>query len=253
MAKKFRFRELLTRYPLLDALRLRILVAICNHGTRFVDSSYRVTKIISPSARPYVDGQAPALFALYHARMVGVLQLVQPRHKITILVSRSRDGEIIARALEALGYSLARGSPAHKAVEATMQMIRAARSGQHLAVMADGPRGPIHRVKTGVVRLAELTGLPIVPFVCSARSAWWFWGWDRFMGPLWGTPIVHLVGDPLPVPSGISDGERETLRLELESRMNHLRKLADSYWTAVGGRRESLHLYQAFGSRSAEI
>jgi len=249
MGRKFRFRDLLTRYPWLDRLRLQLLVGICDQGTRFFDDSYKVTKVISPAAMPYVAGEKPALFVLYHARMVGMLQLVQPRHKITILVSRSRDGEIIARALEAIGYSLARGSPAHKAIEATMQMIRAARNGQHLAVMADGPRGPIHTVKPGVIRLAQLTALPIVPFVCSARSAWWFWGWDRFMGPLWGTPVVYICGDPLNVPADGSDEERETLRQELESKMSHLREMADSFWNADAGKRESLHLYEAIGRR----
>jgi len=239
----------MTRFPLLDRLRLQVLIGICDHGTRFFDDSYRVTRVISPAAKPYTDGQQPALFVLYHARMVGMLQLVQPRNKITILVSRSRDGEIIARALEAIGYSLARGSPAHKAIEATMQMIRAARSGQHLAVMADGPRGPIHTVKQGVIRLAELTGLPVIPFVCSARSAWWFWGWDRFMGPLWGTPIVYIYGDPLHVPANVSEEERESLRLELDSTMSHMREMAENYWNACGGRRESLQLYKAFAKR----
>ncbi len=253
MGKRFRFQELLTRYPVLDALRLKTLVGICTHGIRFFTDSYKGTRIISPSARPYIDGESPALFALYHARMVGVLHVIQPRDKITILVSRSRDGEIIAQALEALGFSLARGSPAHKAVEATMQMIRAARSGQHLAIMADGPRGPIHTVKPGVIRLAELSGLPVIPFVCSARSAWWFWGWDRFMAPCFGTPVVYLYGDPLHVRADISDEEREALRLELESRMNQLRETADDYWTVDRGMRESFHIYRILGRQRSRI
>jgi hypothetical protein len=240
MAKKFRLRNLFASHPVLDGLRLKLLAGICHHGTRFFDNSYRVTKVISPAARPYIDGEKPALFALYHGRMVGMLQLV-PRHKVTVLVSRSRDGEIIARALKALGYMLARGSPAHKAIAGTMQMVRAAQSGQHLAVMADGPRGPVYTVKPGVVRLAELTGLPIVPFVCSARSAWWFWGWDNFMGPLWASPIVYLVGDPVHVPAEAGDSEREQLRQELELRMNHMRDMAEQYWHVTGGRRESLN------------
>lgn len=249
MGRKFQFRELLTRYPVLDALRLKTLVAICSHGTRFVDESYQVTKIISPAARPYVDGQTPALFVMHHARMVGVLQALQPRNKLTLLVSRSRDGEIISQALETIGFTLARGSPAHKAVEASMQLIRAARSGQHLAMMADGPRGPAHIVKPGVIRLAELSGLPIVPFVCSARSAWWFWGWDKFMGPLWGTPVVYLYGDPLHVPPEIGEEERERLRLELETGMNRLREMADDYWVIDDTRRESFDFYKVFGRR----
>lgn len=248
MAKKFRLRNLFASHPLLDGLRLKVLAGICHHGMRFFDNSYRITKIIAPAARPYIDGESPALFALYHGRMVGMLQLV-PRHKVTVLVSCSRDGEIVARALEALGYSLARGSPAHKAIEGTMQMVRAAESGQHLAVMADGPRGPIYTVKPGVIRLAELTRLPIVPFVCSARSAWWFWGWDNFMGPLWASPIVYLVGDPLHVPADASDSEREQLRQELEARMNKLRQAAERYWDATGGRRESLNFCRGFSRR----
>src|SRR5579885_1160456 len=141
MAKKFRLRDFLNRHPALDKLRIGFLAGFCQFGINFVDHSYRVIKIIHPSARPYLSSEKPCLFGVYHGRMVGILRMV-PRHKNTVLVSRSRDGEIIARALEWLGFNLARGSPAHKAIEGTMQMVRAAESGQHLTMMVDGPRGP---------------------------------------------------------------------------------------------------------------
>ncbi len=224
----------MARYPALDGLRIKVLAGICHHGMRFFDSSYKITWVVAPGARPYLENKAPAVFALYHGRMVGMLRLVWPRDKTTILVSRSRDGEIVARALEQLGYSLGRGSPAHRPVEGAVQMVKAARAGQHLAVMVDGPRGPIYNVKPGVVRLAQLAGLPIVPFVCFARSQWWFWGWDRFMGPLWSTPMVYVVGEPIPVPAGLPDDGLEAVRAKLEQTMCALRQAADSYFDYVG-------------------
>ena len=65
------------------------------------------------------------------------------------------------------------------------------------------------------------------------------------MGPLWGTPVLYLYGDPLHVPAEINDEERERLRVELEGTMSCMRKMAENYWNADGGKRESLHLYKA--------
>lgn len=232
MSRPFRLRNLFLKYPALDAFRLNLLGGICTHGMRFFDSSYKVIKIASKGARPFISDRkspSPAIFAVYHGRMVGLLG-IDPREKVTILISQSRDGEIVARAVKGIGFSVARGSPAHGAMRAAKEMVKAAESGQSLAFMVDGPRGPRYSVKPSIIRLAEMTGLPIVPFVNYARSKWWFGSWDRFMGPLWSTPIVYVFGDPIYVPADLTNAQKEEKRAELESSMADLRSRAESYF-----------------------
>lgn len=220
----------MAKFPVLDRFRTNVLTAICKGGTIFFGSSYRIIKIATPKAIQYLESDKPALLAVYHGRMVGLLDALYERRRMTILISKSRDGEMIARIVMALGFSVARGSPGRGAIEGTRQLLRAGREGKYLAVTVDGPRGPIYEVKSGIIRLAQISGMPILPFVCRAKCTFWMWGWDKFMAPLWATPMIYVYGDPIEVPQELTEEEAEKLRLLLQSRMESLRLQADSYF-----------------------
>lgn len=236
----FRPRDIFLRYPVLDAMRRWVLSNICGHGPTIFDRSYQITRVFPESARPYVENTwwteagaeaeiKPAIFAIFHGRMVGLLGL-KPRDKLTILISHSRDGEVIARAANIMGFSTARGSPAQGGAKGALEMVSACQSGQRLAFTVDGPRGPAYSVKEGVVRLAEITNMPIVPFVCQTRTHFLMKSWDTFMGPFWGTPSLYLFGEPIHVPQDISDEEREQIRRRLESVMTRMRESASLFF-----------------------
>lgn len=229
---RFKSRELLSRFPWLDTVRMDFLEQVCNHGTSFFDRSYRIIKIFAPGASTLLEegeGREPLIWSIYHGRMVGALG-IKPRKRMTILISQSRDGEMIARGAKGLGFSTARGSSKLGAVRGALELVDAVKDGQDLAFMVDGPRGPKFSVKSGIIRMAEITQIPILPFVCSARSTWWMPSWDRFMAPWWSTPIVYIFGEPLHVPKGADEDEQERLRIELEQRMEFCRKMADDFW-----------------------
>ena len=232
MARLFKIRELLSRFPWLDTVYMNSLEFICSDGTTLFDRSYRIIKFFAPgAARLLAEGESrkPVIFAFYHGRMVGALGL-KPRSRLKILMSPSRDGEMIARAGARLGFSIARGSSKQGAVKGALQLVQASRKGLDLVFMVDGPRGPRFEVKQGVIRMAEMTQLPVIPFVCNARASMWMKSWDRFMAPCWGTPIVYIFGEPLYVPVGISDEEEARLAAQLSRQMEHIRNHADNFW-----------------------
>jgi lysophospholipid acyltransferase (LPLAT)-like uncharacterized protein len=225
-----KLKQIIGSIPWLDEFRTETLASICAAGATFFDRSFAVTKFISPAAYEYLDSDKPAIFALYHGRLIGMLQIVEHREKLTALISRSRDGEFLARMAEKMGYGVARGSPAYKAVEGAKQLIDAARAGQSLVMAVDGPRGPIYEPKEGVIRMAELTGLPLLPFVCKGKKNHFFSGWDKMMGCYFGSPITYIIGDPIFVPSKLTDEERENYRQQLAASMHQLRENVDKYW-----------------------
>ena len=97
----------------------------------------------------------PCIYAMWHAHQFCV-HGIRHRSKLHVLVSRSRDGEIIADVVERWGFKTVRGSKGKKgAVEATMQMISILKSGENCAMMVDGPKGPARVVKDGVIRLPK--------------------------------------------------------------------------------------------------
>lgn len=212
---------------------MNFLEYVCSDGTNFFGDSYRVTKIFAPGAAKLLQegpSRQPLIWSFYHGRMVGALDL-KPRKRLTILMSPSRDGEMIARAGARLGFSIARGSSKQGAVRGGLELMDAIKKGQDLVFMVDGPRGPRFEVKAGVIRMAEMTQVPILPFVCSARSCWWMPSWDRFCAPWWSTPLVFIIGEPLYVPKDASDELQEELRQELQKRMEQIRIAADNFWS----------------------
>ncbi|HEY9676805.1 MAG TPA: DUF374 domain-containing protein [Drouetiella sp.] len=227
---KFRVRNLLGRFTFTDGLRLDALEAFCTNGIHFFDSSYSTQRLYSPRAKELLDSGQSALFAVPHGRMIGLLRFQDIRSRVTILISPSRDGEIIARTITNLGLTASRGSQKQGAVKGGLQMVKAAEAGQHLVVMVDGPRGPAYKVNPGIVKMAEITGLPIIPFTSSSRNAMTMWGWDSFMATHWGSPILHVFGDPIIVRDGAGDEERETLRVQLESQLEYMRTTSDEFW-----------------------
>lgn len=227
---KFRVRNLLGKVPFLDGLRLDALENICTYGIHFFDSSYPTQRLYSPKAKALLDEGKAALFAVPHGRMIGLLRFQDIRSRVTILISPSRDGEIIARTITNLGLTASRGSQKQGAVKGGLQMVKAAEAGKHLVVMIDGPRGPAYHVNPGIIKMAEITGLPIIPFTCSSRNAMRMWGWDSFMATHWGSPILHVFGDPIIVRDGAEEAERESLRALLEQQLEALRLQADRFW-----------------------
>jgi hypothetical protein len=222
MPKLTFLRTLFTENKLLDTLRIDFLTWFYKNGSWFMCNSYDPLYIIESDAGEYVYNTKPAIFALFHGRMLGILRL-DPTDRTTVLISQSRDGEIIARALQELGVSSVRGSPNRRGVKGALEFISAGKSGQRLAYTVDGPRGPRYQVKSGIIRLASMSGLPIIPFVCRARNSWWMPTWDKFMASHWGSPCAYMFDKPMFVPEDLSDEEQEKFRSKLEQQMNDMR------------------------------
>ena len=62
------------------------------------------------------------LFALWHSRQCGVYGIPE-REKLHCLISRSRDGEIIAAAAESLGIKTVRGSQKKGGTQASLEIL----------------------------------------------------------------------------------------------------------------------------------
>ena len=108
----------------------------------------------------------------------------------SIIISQSRDGEIVAKMALRSGWNPVRGSSSKSGMEALKKMITNLKEKKLAAHIVDGPKGPAGIVKAGVIRLAHATNAVIVPFSVSAEKAWYFNNsWDRFLLP---KPFSHV-------------------------------------------------------------
>jgi lysophospholipid acyltransferase (LPLAT)-like uncharacterized protein len=101
----------------------------------------------------------------------------------SIMISQSRDGEIVAKMALLNGWNPVRGSSSKGGMEALKKMITNLEEKKLAGHIVDGPIGPSGIVKTGVIRLASAADAVIVPFSVSAEKAWYFNSWDKFLLP----------------------------------------------------------------------
>lgn len=145
-----------------------------------------------------------------------------------VAVSLSRDGEHIAAVMDWLGLAQpARGSSSRGATGLVRSLVRLARSGAVVAVLADGPRGPARRAKPGVLSVARLARRPVVPVALSARPCVRIGSWDRMLVPLPFARVVCRYGEPLEVSSATRGDALEVRRRELEMRLDQLTDAVD--------------------------
>lgn len=173
------------------------------------------------------DGRS-VLIAIWHGRiLLPILQHVN--EGITPMISQSRDGEMITRTVEKLGFRSIRGSTSRGGKEAMLAMIKLLKNpGEVAAIMPDGPRGPRHRLKPGVVQIARESGAVILPMTWSAKRPIQFGSWDRFQ--LWRpfSRALVIYGDPIECPA---DGDFRKQCQQVETELVKLEKAADERWT----------------------
>ena len=165
------------------------------------------------------------LYAFWHEGLL-VATYAFRRQGIRVLVSQHRDGELIARAIECMGYGTIRGSSTRGGTRALFRMAAAGAAGDDLGVTVDGPRGPRLEVKPGTLFIAGRSGLPIVPFAVASHNPCILSSWDRFMIPRPFSTAVIAFGEPLQVPGDAPAEGLEPYRLELQQRLLEARETA---------------------------
>jgi lysophospholipid acyltransferase (LPLAT)-like uncharacterized protein len=149
--------------------------------------------------RAWERGEQRFLLAFWH-RHLPLMRYAYRGRRMSVLVSRSKDGELIARTMAHLGIDTRRGSSSRGGSTGLREMLRAARSGSDIAITPDGPRGPLREVQPGVVLLAAASGLPLIPVAIAASRARELRSWDRMPIPLPGSRVEVVYGEPLRLP-----------------------------------------------------
>ncbi len=152
------------------------------------------------------------------------------KYNACILISRSFDGELIARTLWLLGFRSVRGSSSRGAVAGLLQLRQEVARGGLAIFTADGPRGPAHRSKLGPVKLAQRTGVPIGCFHLEPERAWRLSSWDRFAIPKPFTRVVVSWARSVPaVVANAGDAQMEQSRLDVDAALERARLHAEAW------------------------
>jgi len=164
-------------------------------------------------------------------------------NQIAIMISRSFDGEYIARIVTKLGFRAVRGSSSRDAVGGLLGMRRELDAGHITAFTIDGPRGPRYVAKPGPVLLARNTGYPINCMYIAVENAWVVNSWDLMMVPKPFSRACVYFSSPLMVPAGSTREEMEGLHQQMQAALERCRQEAERHLTLKNkpGSRESVH------------
>ena len=173
-----------------------------------------------------VDRDAPVIIAMWHGQHFLAPFIRRAQHRAKVLVSRHRDGEINALAVEWLGIDAIRGSGNHGGgflgkggVSAFKEMLSALEAGYNVALTADIPK--VARVAgLGVVKLASAAGRPIYPIAIATRRRVELNNWDRTAVNLPFGRGGGVAGEPIRVAADADAAALETARCALEASLN---------------------------------
>ena len=183
-----RFKSFLYRYLLpYGGLLLVKIITLTN----------RVSVVDSKNETDLMARHNSLVYASWHQRFFPGIAFFAKRKPIAIMISRSRDGEFISRIVDLFGWLPVRGSSSRGGLSALIKIKKLTLSGYNIGHIVDGPRGPFGVVKPGLLRIAQVSGKPIVPAIMSAQKKWVFNSWDRFMVPKPFSRVIIRFGQAI--------------------------------------------------------
>jgi lysophospholipid acyltransferase (LPLAT)-like uncharacterized protein len=212
-------------------LTLQIFPYIGLFLLKIISSTYRI-RIINPEIEADIlkRGQIP-IYASWHQRFFPGIIFFATRKPISIMISQSRDGELISKIVYDLGWYPVRGSSSKGGGQALKDIKKLVRKGYKIAHIVDGPRGPFGVVKPGLLIIAQASGMPIVPAITSAEKKWVFNSWDKFMVPKPFARVIIRFSNEIHIPRKLQRSDFEEKRLFIEDTLKKLYVETDTIWS----------------------
>ncbi|MDL2209548.1 lysophospholipid acyltransferase family protein [Desulfovibrio sp. OttesenSCG-928-O18] len=184
-------------------------------------STLRYTQINRETCDALSKQGKPLVFTLWHGE-VFAFPYKRGDWRIFTIVSRSRDGEYLARIFDDLDIYPLRGSSSRGGLAALLRGVKIIlENSRHACITVDGPRGPRHEVKDGALYLAHRAGAHIVPMRAVYPSAKIFGSWDKFALPYPFSKVTIIFGEPYKIEAeeltdDVLAQERQKLKGKLE-------------------------------------
>ena len=165
------------------------------------------------------------IVCFWHGRLLMTPYCWNHKKKFFMLISGHPDGRIISRAISHFGINTIVGSSSRNKMSSYKNIIQEIKKKNIIGITPDGPRGPEKKIKDGIVSLAKLSNIPIIPLSFGAKYKRNLKSWDKFLLvfpfnkfiAIWGKPIHFRKEEP-------NDGNKK----KLENELNRITKLADN-------------------------
>jgi lysophospholipid acyltransferase (LPLAT)-like uncharacterized protein len=220
------------------SLRQRILLWLISW------SSYLAIALIGPTLRysisweepptpPDATFEKPVIYSFWH-RAVFASAWLWRKTGIAVMVSRSFDGEYIARTIEKLGFVAVRGSSSRGGAIALLGLRNRLEQGASVAFTIDGPLGPKYVAKPGPVLLSRASAFPMVAFYVALSNAWVLNTWDAMMIPKPFSKALVRFSAKVRVPAEADDAQMAQLHQQLQAALERVTRFAEEHVARVG-------------------
>ena len=184
-------------------------------------STCRVTMLNERIYHEYFLSDTPIVAGTWHRASIYFLYFFG-HFRPMIMISQSKDGEMLAQYATGFGVVPARGS-SHKGGRDALEQMRGyiLSGGKGCATVLDGPRGPAYVAKKGMIHLAKLTGAPLIPLIWSANHGITIRdSWDKTILPLPWSKVYIAFGEPINIPANTSSKALEDYRQLVQDKLN---------------------------------
>lgn len=192
---------------------------------RLLGLTMRVRLVDPLGVSPQAGKATPVIYAFWHNQQL-LSAFYFRGFGVRVLVSRSRDGDYIARTVHYLGFGTVRSSTSRGKVNALRGMARELKKGYSAAITPDGPRGPVYQAQPGAIFLAAMSGCQVVPIGCAVDRVWRLRSWDGFEIPKFLSRAVYFFGEPLDIPRKLDQAQTKEWTARLQNCLDEARKKA---------------------------
>jgi lysophospholipid acyltransferase (LPLAT)-like uncharacterized protein len=207
-------------------------------------SSYLAISLIGPTLRYSISWEEPpsppdatyektVIYSFWH-RAVFAGAWLWRKVGAAVMVSRSFDGEYIARTIEKLGFVAVRGSSSRGGAIALRALKSQLEQATPVVFTIDGPRGPKYIAKPGPVLLSSISALPMAAFYVALSDAWVLNTWDALMIPKPFSKALVRFSAKMQVPSDASDAMIAEYHKQLQGALDRVTAFAEEHVARVG-------------------
>ena len=199
-------------------------------GSFYVLTVYKTSKVNLKNRKKIenlLERNESFIYSFWHDQLLMCPLTWQSNSNIKVLISKHRDGDIIAQLISNLGFEAIRGST-HKTNKiknkggllSARKMIKSLKNGISIGISPDGPKGPRHKVSEGILSISRLSKSVILPVGIGFKKKWVLNTWDKFIIPKPFNEITVIWGDPIPAIT--NEKNNHQFKTKLESKMNNL-------------------------------
>jgi lysophospholipid acyltransferase (LPLAT)-like uncharacterized protein len=184
-------------------------------------------------SQPGAIFEKPVIYSFWH-RAVFPASWMWRKQRIAVMVSRSFDGEYIARIIQRLGFAAVRGSSSRGGPGALLGMKSVLERGESVAFTSDGPRGPKYVAKPGPVGLSKVTSIPMAAFYVALGNSFVLKTWDDFMIPKPFSKALVRLSRKTVVPADADDTQIADYHAQLQAALERVTEFAEENVARVG-------------------